>query len=89
MSEMTELPEVALWRITWWEPPNNSTPFPGAPVGSRYRTGGTNRTADVVARTLEAAVAAVRAANPTAHVMSVNKVSKTGLFYVAEEARRG
>ena len=85
MTEMTELPEVALWRITWWEPPNEQMTFPGAPIGSRYRLGGTNRTADVVARTLEAAVAAVRAANPTAHVLSENKVSKTGLFYVAEE----
>lgn len=85
MTEMTERPDVALWRITLWEPPNKNTQYPGSRGPSGYRIGGTNRTAEVVSRTLESAVAAIREAYPDAHIMSVNKVSKTGLFLVVND----
>jgi hypothetical protein len=86
--EMTELPEVALWRVTWWEPPDPTTTRPRKTTTvSPYWLGGTNHTAEVVASTMEVAIAAVRADNPTAVFANVTKASKTGLFYVAQEDR--
>lgn len=87
---MTELPDVALWRVTWWEPPDAQTTHPRKTTGgSKYWRGGTNHTAEVVATTLEAAVDAVRTNNPTAVFTNVTKASGTGLFYIADEARHG
>lgn len=84
--EMTELPEVALWRVTWWESPDPTTTHPRKThTGTKYWRGGTNRTAEVVASTMEVAIAAVRSDNPTAVFTNVTKASGTGLFYVANE----
>jgi hypothetical protein len=86
---MIELPEVALWRVTWWEPPDPSTTYPRKTTsGSKFWRGGTNRTAEVVASTMEVAIAAVRADHLTAVFTNVTKASGTGMFYVAQEASR-
>jgi hypothetical protein len=86
-SEMKRLPEVSLWKVTWWEPPDASTTYPHKTMhsGSKYWRGGTNHSAEVIASSLEVAIAAVRAENPTAVFMNVTKASGTGLFYLAEE----
>ena len=83
---MRELPEVALWRITWWEPPDTQTTHPKKALGgsSRWR-GGANRIAEVVAPTMESAMEAVRRNNPTAVFTNAAKASGTGLFYVVTE----
>ena len=77
--EFINHPESSLWRVMFTVPAG--VEFQDKKPASWVR----NESADVVAPTLEKAAAAVRLMYPQVTLISVNKISKTGLFFMVAD----